>query len=241
MSNLGARTDHFGLATADLVLIESSEDPVAQNRVDAPDENGDIAASAYHGNSTQDMREVSCTYSLKSGTLNLNTIKMGVLAAAPTVARNSIEVSTVNGSECPKFVLSGRKNIITPIAPTGKLNSFVLPSVEISAVKAAQQLLFATGAGCRLTSSRISASVELSEQQDGVGEPVAHGVSGGTGEISADFVRITAAPSWTVNAGSPNEAFGITETKAPGTAEGQATWHTGTGSAAFTVLRESAE
>ena len=236
----GSQTDHFGLASADLVVIDSSETKIPQNRVNAQDHTGDIAASAYHGNTTQDMREVMTKYSLKSGSVNIQNIKLGVLPDSPTVARLQLEAATVNGTETPSITVTGRKNIVTPIAPDGKANTFILPSIVISGAKVAQQLSFATGAGCRLTGSTISATIELAQQDNGPGEPIAHGVSGGTGSISADFVAISAAPSWTVNAGSPNEAFGITETQPPGRVEGQAAFHNGQGQAEFTVLREDA-
>lgn len=238
MSNFGALTDHFGLASADLILVESSETKIEQSRADAQDENGDIAASTFYGNTTQDMREVSCTYALKSGTLNVNTIKLGVLADAPTVVRESVEVSTSN-SEFPQVTVSGRKNIITPSSPTGKLNTFTLPSLSIAGRMVAQPIFCTAGAGCRINATSLSANIEIAQQDNGIGEPIAHGVSGGQGTFSADFVRITAAPSWSIVT-TGNTSFGITETQAPGAEQGQASYHTGTGNGAFTILRDNA-
>lgn len=238
MSNFGALTDHFGIATSDLILVDSSATPIEQSRADAPDENNDIAASAYYGNTTQAMAEVSCTYALKSGTLDINTIKLGATAAAPTVARESIEVTTSN-SEFPQITVSGRKNVLSITAPSGKANTFTLPSKSLSGIKQAQAIAFSVGDGCRLTGCSLSASVEITQQDDGVGEPAAHGISGGTGTISAEFVRITSAPSWTIDT-SGNVAFGITETQKPSLEEGQAAWHTATATAAFLIARDSA-
>ena len=55
-SQFGAKTDHFGiLADGEgtlgdvLEIIDSSATPDAQSRADA-DENGDIAAATWHGN-----------------------------------------------------------------------------------------------------------------------------------------------------------------------------------------------
>ena len=238
MSNFGALTDHFGLASADLILVESSETKLEQSREDALDESGDIIATTYYGNTTQDMREVSCTYALKSGTLNINTIKLGVLASAATVCRESLEVSTSN-SEFPQITVSGRKNVITPSAPTGKLNTFTLPSLSLAGRMVAQPIFCTAGTGCRINATSLSANIEIKQQENGLGEPIAHGVSGGQGTFSADFVGVTAAPSWTIVT-TGNTSFGITETQAPGVEQGQAAYHTGTGTGAFTILRDNA-
>lgn len=237
MSSFGALTDHFGLASSDLVLVNSSETIVEKSRADAMDENGDIAATTYFGNNTQDMREISCTYALKSGTLNINTIKLGATAAAPTLLRESIEVNTSN-SEFPQITVSGRKNILAMTAPSGKLNTFTLPSLLLSGTKYAQLIFCAVGAGCKITGSSLSANIEVAQQDNGLGEPIAHGVSGGQGTFSAEFVRITAAPSWTIITGG-NTAFGITETQPPGQEQGQAAYHTASGNGAFSISRDS--
>jgi hypothetical protein len=239
MSNFGALTDHFGLASATLILVNSSSTLIEQSRGDAQDENGDIAASTYFGNTTQAMAEVSCTYALKSGTLNINTIKLGALAASATVLRESIEVATSN-SEFPQVTVSGRKNIIAITAPTGKLNTFTLPTYTLTGIKQAQLIGFTIGAGCRLTGSSIGASVEMAQQDNGLGEPIAHGVSGGTGTISAELVRVTAAPAWTLLTTSPWDTAGLTQTQAPGLEEGQAAYHTATAAAQFTITRDNA-
>jgi hypothetical protein len=240
MSNFGALTDHFGIAalSANLELIESSESLIEQSRADALDENGDIAATTYYGNTSQNMREVSCTYVLKGGSLNINTIKLGALASASTVLRESISVTTSN-SEWPQITVSGRKNIIAINAPTGSLNTFTIPSLTLQGRKVAQPCFFSVGSGCRLTGSSVEASVEVAQQDNGIGEPIAHGVSGGQGTFSAELVRITAAPSWTIVT-TNNSQRGITQTQAPGINQGQAEYHTTTATGAFTISRDAA-
>jgi hypothetical protein len=245
MSNFGALTDHFGLASTDLVLVDSSEIRIEQSRADALDENGDIAATTYYGNTSQSMREVSCTYALKSGSLNINTIKLGALASAPTVLRESISVTTSN-SEWPQITVTGRKNIISITAPAGKLNTFTLPSLTLQGRKVAQSAFFNVVLGSRLIASSVDASVEVAQQDNGLGEPIAHGVSGGQGTFSGELVRTTAgagsiatSPNWSVDT-TNNTSFGITQTQAPGLEQGQAEYHTGTGTGAFTIIRDNA-
>jgi len=229
MSNkFGALTDHFSLASDDLVLVDSSEVPVAQDRTDAQDENGDITASAFHGNTAGDLKEVSCTYALKSGSLNLNTLYLGELETG--LVATSLEASTSN-TEWPQITISGTKGVEDVCNPDSAGTRFQLPNITLQGCKRAQIMGFTVGDNCKLTGSSLSASIELAQQEDGEGEPVAHGVSGGTYEVSADFVGITASPSWTVT------LAGLTETQTPGSAEGQAAWHTGSGTAAGTLTR----
>jgi hypothetical protein len=230
MSNFGALTDHFGIATSNLILVESSKTPVEQNRVDATDENGDVADTDFHGNTAGTLFEASCTYALKSGTLNLNTLKLGELTAG-TIAE-SLEVAT-EGAAWPQFTMSGKLGCQTVTAPSGKANTFTLPDLVITGIKAAQLMGFTVGAG-RLTGCTLEASIETAEQQNGVGEPVAHGVSGGTGTVTAEFVRITDAPAWTLT------AAWLTEQKKPGIEEGQAAHHTATAVAGLTLTRDDA-
>ena len=230
MSNFGALPDHFGLADTDLILVESSKVPVEQNRADAQDENGDIADSKFHGNSDGELFEIACTYALKSGTKNLNTLKLGELAAG-TIAE-SVEVSTGN-TAWPQFAFKGKLGAQTIVAPSGKLNTFTLPDLTITGIKQAQLMGFTVGSG-RLTGCTLEASVELAQQDDGLGEPAAHGISGGKGSVKADFVRITTAPAWTLT------ASWLTLQQAPGIDEGQAAHHTASASAGFTLSRDAA-
>ena len=88
-TSFGALTDHFAIletvhdagTLADImVLVASSKVPRAQSRADAQDANEDIAASAYSGNDAGAIYEVSSTYALKSGTLDLSDLVIGELA-----------------------------------------------------------------------------------------------------------------------------------------------------------------
>lgn len=240
MSNFGALTDHFDLTGTGGVfetigeLVDSSETPVSQNRADAQDENGDIAASSYYGNTAGDLSEVSCTYALKSGTLDISDLKCGeITVGADNIVITSIEVSTENGG-WPQITVSGTKGTKTITAPTGFLNTYSLPSISIKGMKQAQDMGFVTTASTgRLTGSSLSASIELAQQDDGLGEPVAHGVSGGTVEVNADWVYTTAVPEWTPTAGM------FTETQAPAATQPQADFHTYSATAAGTLTRDS--
>lgn len=225
MSNFGALTDHFSLtdpgeALADLELIDSSKVPEAMTRGEATDENGDIAAATWHGNTDGALYAVSCQYLLKTGTLNINTIDLGELSTG--VVATGIEIPT-DASDWPKLTITGMLGTSAITAPSGYLNTFTLPSLTLTGLKQAQALNFTTGEGCKLQSSSFSASIELARTNDGVGEPAAFGLSGGVYTVTGNFVRITAAPSWTITDGDG------TETQAPGEEEGQAAYHTGTG------------
>jgi len=243
-TSFGALTDHFSILTvvhgsgtmADiLVLVNSTCKPRAQNRADAKDENEDIAASAYSGNTAKEIEEVSCTYALKSGSLPLTELKIGELEAQ--IFAKSLVVTTSNGA-WPQLVFSGFLGLKTMTAPTGKLNTFVLPAITITGVKQAQLLGFTIAAGGRLTGSSLSFNCEEAEQADGVGEPAAHGVSGGTGEVTADFVRVEAtAPDWTLAAALTGTTFLAAVTQEPGADEPQANWHTTSAAASFILTR----
>jgi len=215
MSNkFGATTDHFGLATSAMVLVDSSAVPVAQSRADAQDENGDIAASAWHGNTTAGLKEASCTYALKSGTLPTD-LKLGQIAAGKIVL--SIEVSTSNG-EWPQITVSG----ITGPDETcvlEQVKTYALGNLGISGLKKAQPYGCSVSNG-KLTSCSISASCDWAQQDNGVGEPVAYGVSGAISTVSAEAVATTStAPSLAT-------ADGYTVSQASGATEGQAAWWT---------------
>ena len=231
MANFGALTDHFGILTtlADvLTLKESSAVPDPQNRADAEDENGDIAASSYFGNSAGALKTASTTFSVNKGDLNTALLKLGEVAVGKVV--ESITIGTDNQG-WPTVTVGGKLG--TEEMCTDIFQTFVLPSYTIKPCKRAQLIGFTIGVGCRLISSELSASVTLAQDEDGLGEPVAHGVSGGEYTVAANLVRITAAPSWTVS------GSGLTETQEPGVDEGQAAYHTATATAAGTLTRET--
>jgi len=213
MSDFGALTDHFGLATTDLILVSSSSTPVELSRADALDANGDIADAAYHGNTSAGLKEASCTYALKSGTLATGTIlKLGQLAVGKVAL--SVEVVTSNGA-WPQITVSG----ITGSTALEQVKTYDLPAYTVNGKKQAQVMGVAVTTG-RLTDCTMSASCDWAEQQDGLGEPVAYGVSGAIVTATATAVAVSdeapvlaAAANWEVSQDS-------------GLDEPQANWHT---------------
>jgi hypothetical protein len=229
MANFGGLTDHFSLAGDDLVLISSSKTPVARSRADAQDENADIAAATWFG--ATDIYDIECTYALKSSTKNLNTLKLGELEAG-TVA-SSIGVSTSNG-EWPQITVSGREGLETITAPSTKANTWTLPSLTISGMKQAQPMGFTVSAG-KLSSTSFDFACEIAEQTNGLGAPVAHGVSSATGSLSAEFVNTAdTQPAWSLT------LSGLTSTQEPSTTEGQAEYHTASATAEMILARDNA-
>ena len=240
--NFGAQTDHFGILAIDigggvlmstiLSLIESSAKPVEQSRADAPDDNADVADSTYFGNTAGELYEVSSSFVLKSGSLSLALLKLGELT--PGTVADSLEVDTKGGAS-PVLKFSGKIGLETIVAPTGKLNTFTLPALTVVARRSAQLLGFTIGAGGRLTGCKLAAKIKLDEDTDGAGEPIVHGVSGGIGTITAEFVRITDVPTWTLT------LAGLTQMSPPGGGEEpQADHHTFSASAGFTLTRDAA-
>jgi len=245
MSNWGALTDHFGiLAIVDgegtlgdiLELKESSKTPVAKSRSVATDENGDIAAATWFGPDGT-LYDASSTFILKTGTLDLSLIKLGETTAG--TIRASLSVATDNG-EWPTIEVTGKLGAETVTAPASKLNTFSLPEIDVLGIKAAQNFGgaaangFAVAANTKLNSSSLEFSIDIAESTNGLGVPIAHGVSGGVGVLSATIVRITAAPGWTLDTDQ------WTETAAPGEEEGEAEYHTGTGTAETYIERDDA-
>lgn len=238
MANFGALTDHFGiLALVDgagtlgdiLELTASSKTVDPMSRADAEDENGDIAASKWYGNTAGTLYEASSTFSVVHGTLDTALLKLGELATGVVIT--GIDGSIDNGG-WPTITVKGKLGTKAIVAPSGKLNTWKLPSWSIVAAKRAQLIDFTVGAGCKCTSSGFSASITLAQTEDGLGEPVAHGVSGGVCTLSANLTAITGSPSWTL-------AGDWTETQAPGADEAQAAYHTGSGAAEQILERDA--
>lgn len=216
--NFGALTDHFGLETADLVLVGSTRTPVGRSVERATDECEDNVDIATHGqNAAGDLEEISNTYKLKSGTLNINTLEIGEINANQIAA--TLEIATSSG-DWPTLTVTGQNNTETVVALTGKKATWSIPdSVELKAMKCAQPFAFTVGEGGKLTDATYTASVEIAQATDGLGVIVAHGVHGGTLAQSATMTRITAAPSWTQEAGWE-------DVQDPGADEPQAGFHT---------------
>jgi len=214
MANFGALTDHFSLAATIGTLVESSKTPVANSRADALDENGDIAAAAWYGNTHGDLYEASCTYQVDTTGVTVATLKLGEKSTGVVIT--SIEISTSNG-DWPKITVSG-------ILGTGALEqgkTYAMPTGTVAAKKQAQLIAGITLTSGKLTSASLSASCDLATANDGAGEPVAHGVSGAVATATAEAVAITnespvlaADTGWNITTGSALN-------------EPQAAWHTG--------------
>jgi len=221
-SKFGATTDHFSLAGTDLILISSTKAPLAKGRADALDEKGDIVEFTHFGLAT--IYEVSCTYCLKSGSLDLSTLDLGMLATG--ILASSIEAKTENGSY-PTITVNGRTGAIDPAT----LDTFALPAITITGIKAAQLMGFTIAEGCKILSCGLSASIDVVDQANGLGVQVAMGISGGIATVSAEFQGITVAPGWTLT------LSGLVATQAPGADEPQAAYMTGTGNAEIKLTR----
>jgi len=234
MSNFGALTNHFSdlinlTSITALKLISSTKTAVAKSRADANDAENDVAAATWFG--ATDIFDITCEYALVSGTLNLNTLKLGEIAAGTAVS--SISAATSN-TDWPRITLTGRSGLETMVAPATKANTFTLPSITLTGAKRAQAIGFTVGADGRLTSCSFEASAEIAEVADGLGAPAAHGISGAIGTVSAEFVRVTGAPAWTLT------LSGLTSTQEPGASEGQAAYHTASASAEIVIARDAA-
>jgi len=230
-SDFGALTDHFSIATADLILVESSKTPVAESRAEARDENGDIAAVTYYGNDGGTISDASCTYLLKSGTLGLDSLQVGELSTGVIV--ESIEIATSNG-DWPRVTVSGKLGTFAVQAPTGSAATATLPAdIDLVGAKKAQVMGFTVGSGCKLTGCSMSVAASITQADDGLGEPVAYAVSFDIATVTAEFVRITAQPSWTVTGD-------LIETQAPSTVEPQAAYHTSTATGEIPITRDAA-
>jgi len=245
-TSYGALTDHFSILTIVhgagtlaniLKLVDSSATPRTQNRADALDENEDVTASAFYGNTAGEIEEISSTFALVADELDLSDLTIGELTAG--IVAESLEVKTSN-STWPQITITGYKGLETIIAPTGKLNTFTLPAITVKGMKQAQVLGFTVATG-RLTGSGISFKCTMAEQQDGVGEPAAHGASGATGEVTAEFVDVSGAPTWAIAAVLADSAaaglFMGEVTQVPGATEPQAAWHTASGKIEFICPR----
>ena len=92
---------------------------------------------------------------------------------------------------------------------------------------------FTVGSGCKLTSCSMSVAASITQADDGLGEPVAYAVSFDIATVTAEFVRITEQPSWTVSGD-------LIETQAPSTVEPQAAYHTSTATGEIPITRDAA-
>ena len=217
MANFGALTDHFALAATAGTLIEESKVPRPNSRVDAQDENGDIAASEWHGNKAGSLYDATCVYQVDTTAVDLSNLSLGQLDTG--IVALSIEVATSNG-DWPKITVTG-------VLGTGALEQdkvYALPAITVNPYKRAQAMGVTVTTG-KLTSCSVSASCDLAEALDGDGEPVAHGVSGAVLSASAEAVATSAAAPVLA------AAVGYDVVNPTGITAPQANWHT----AAITV------
>jgi hypothetical protein len=237
-SGFGAYTDHFGILAitsgegtlADVLEITAStKTPDPMSRAEATDANGDPAAATWYGNTAGELYDASTTFVCKSGSFSTDVLQCGELTAGSVVT--SIEISTSNDG-WPQITVSGKLGAETIVAPSGLLNTWTFPEITITGAKRAQLLGFTVGADCALTGSSLSGTIDLAQQEDGEGEPVAHGVSGGLLTQSVELVYVSDAPTWT-------KGGEFTETQAPGSDESQAAYLT-TSAAAEAVWERDA-
>jgi hypothetical protein len=241
MSNFGSLTDHFGILAIEsgdgdlddvFKLVASSKVPQAMSRADANNETGDPEAATWYGNSDGALFDASTTFALVTGSFSLAVLKLGEIALQKVVT--GIEIGTSNDG-WPQITFTGVLGTKTIVAPGGTpawLNTWTLPAITVTGYKRAQLLDFTIGAACRLTASGLSFSVELAQQEDGLGEPAAHGLSGGIATQTAELVRVTGACTWTKGATWE-------ETQAPGADEGQAAYHTASAAAEKLLVRDA--
>ena len=240
MSKFGARDDHFGILAIDigggqtlgsvLSIIGSNDARESLSRAEAMDENNDPIAASWHGNLDGELRDVSNVFSLKSGSFNLNVLFLGEVEAGKIIS--TIEVAPANDGT-PKITVTGKLGTKAVVAPPGKTNRWELPSMTIFGAFRAQPLGFTIDQG-RLLSSSLNATIEVAQEEDGMGEPIAHGLSGGLLTGTANFNTHDESAEWTVT------LAGAVETQEPGADQGQAAYETTTATWEKILVRKSA-
>lgn len=231
-TGFGGKTDHFSFATTDLILQESSKIPRPPNEANALDANGDVAKTELYGNDAGTIFDVSATYLLKSGTLDLSTLFVGELSTGVFVG--NISVDTTNGA-WPKISVSGALGYAAFQAPTGKTAKAALPAITLTGGKFAQLMGF-TVTGGALNGTSLSVSCDTAEAADGEGEPVAYAASFPNAEVVANGVYTTAAFAWAVTA----PGVGLIEKQPESAVEPQAAWHTSTATGYIPMVRGTA-
>jgi hypothetical protein len=231
-TGFGGKTDHFGFATSDLILQESSKVPRAPNEANALDANGDVAKTELYGNAAGTIFDVSATYLLKSGTLDLSTLYVGELSTG--VFAGSITVDTTNG-DWPKISVSGVLGYAAFQTPAGTTAKAALPAVTLTGGKFAQLIGFTVTAGA-LNSSSLSVNCDTDEATDGEGEPVAYAASFPNAEVTASGVYTSAAFAWACTA----PGIGLIEKQPESTVEPKADWQTSTATGYIPMVRGTA-
>jgi len=226
-TNFGTPTDHFGLATADLILIDSTSDSTGGDRVDAIDANGDIADKAYI--SGGGIKNVKCTYSLIGGTLDLSTLFLGEIATGKIVGQIT---ATPSAGACPKIEITGQTGAAAVVAPSGFLTKWKLPAITLTPLMAAVPMGFTVTTG-KLQSASLTASCTIKDDTNAAGTPVAHGVSGASCQAQCTLTATSAAVP------AAAAAVGWAETVS-GDASPQANWDTASFTFDIVLAREAA-
>ncbi len=249
MSNkFGASTneDYFGILAlastgagttlADcLTITDAGDDPDEKTEADATDEKGDIAGRALHGNDGFTLRTASSVFFVK-GAFKLADLYLGQLASATDRIIESIVISSDNGGELPKVTINGKLGAQAITPPTGFLSEFTLPAITVNPIMMAQNYgLFTVALNTALQSATLNLAIDAPQQNDGMGEPAAHGARAGNATLEANILGVTADPGWTL----VDTIAEFAENKKPGKASGQAAWWDGTGGASLVLNRKA--
>ena len=224
MAGFQAQVDYFGIASASLVVINSSTTPIPVSIEYARDQEGNIAGQGdYEGGPAV---AVESRYRLLNSTLDLSTLSVGYLLNDAThMVVTSVAVDTSN-SDWPTVKLTG----FTGVSDYSTMPVFSLPAITINGQKVAQGFDFTVDAACRLTSSSLTATAEMAHVLDDSGDVGAMACTGATIAISGEAVEISDVVAWT-----PGGTW--TETQAPGATGGNISWGT-SGFAAEKYLSE---
>ena len=229
MANFGALTDHFADISTGWTLKNSSNPVTPKSRADAINANGDVCDATWYGSVA--LFDISCDYELQSGTVNANTLKLGELSALTGTIVNSISLGTSN-SGLPTMSISGRLGCTAVVAPAGFLNTFTLPSIALTAAFRAQAMGFTVDT-CDITDTSFAFTSNIAEATNGLGVQSAHGVSGATGALSANWIRCPDEdPAWTLT------LAGLESTADPSESEPDAAYHTASSAAEIVVARD---
>jgi len=235
MSGYGKGTDFFGLATegetyydADLTLIRSSTTPAPTSVVAVEDEDGNNAGEGTHAG--DGATKITCEYKLNNpgGSIDLSTLKLGPATInSIEVLFANIKVDTTN-TDWPTITCEG----YTAITNNSEMPNFTFPSLTINAKKQAQELDFTTGANCKLNSSSLEFKGEYHYDLDEDGNVQGMAFTGGELDLSADFVEIDGACSWTLGGT-------WTETQAPGIESENIGWAKTSGTAHKRIAKDA--
>lgn len=212
--------DHFGLAGTDLVVHESSLSPHAKGAEPAQDDKDIIVDMGYYVGGPGKQAEV--TYHLKSGTLNLNTLNVGLQTATPVTAIiQSISVETNKGA-WPTITVSG----IVDCSPAPVGSKHTLPSITLNGQKNAQAMgLTITGTDVNLQSATLSFEGNIEHilaDKDTIG---GIGFSGCSGSASVEYLVRDAVT------GASKTLTDFEITQAPASSGGITSWTTATAEA----------